>query len=245
MKAQVMRELLYRYVKVPLAFLKHLGHSEALMLSQLMYLEHAGEKVFASDEQLSFTLGVSTKTIQRTREKLRDSGYVDAGTAGIGSGMSYTVDWEKVYSLLASDTCGGQDDQCFTGQDDHCDTGQSVGLLLIDDKEEDNTMSHPETEQKKNSKLEADREEFEKVWKTWRSLPRKGTDSKHKAFTAWRKFSRKHRDQIALDIPKRQRLDYAQRDHKSLIPMFTSYLNGRYWEQEFEETKISAAIGGI
>jgi hypothetical protein len=81
----------------------------------------------------------------------------------------------------------------------------------------------------KKKKCEADFTAF------WAAYPRK--DGKQKAFAAWLKLAPDDdtQRQIAADIDRRRRSTQWMKDEGQFIPHGSTYLNGRRWEDGFEE----------
>lgn len=65
-----------KYLNVPLILLQHLKPSDALVLSQIVFLQKRYEKVFVSNKWFSDTLHLSEKTIKRAIKHLSDNNYI-------------------------------------------------------------------------------------------------------------------------------------------------------------------------
>jgi len=65
-----------KYLNIPLILLQYLKPSDALVLSQLVFLKKRYEKIFVSNKWLSDTLHLSEKTIKRAIKYLSDNNYI-------------------------------------------------------------------------------------------------------------------------------------------------------------------------
>ena len=65
-----------KYLNIPLILLQYLKPSDALVLSQLVFLKKRYEKIFVSNKWLSDTLNLSEATIKRAIKHLSDNNYI-------------------------------------------------------------------------------------------------------------------------------------------------------------------------
>lgn len=100
--------------------------------------------------------------------------------------------------------------------------------------------------QKKNRRFTGYTEDFEEFWRCYPSRRRTG---KGKAFQSWNKAKESTEDLLAkckLALAWQKKQDQWLKDHGLYIPMPTTYLNQRRWEDERpEETGGYHDINGV
>lgn len=91
-------------------------------------------------------------------------------------------------------------------------------------------------------------EDFEQLWKVWPRKPigRSKKAPSYKAFAAAKKalgFVQKDIDVIQADIEKRIRDD--KKWELGFVPMFSTYMNQRWWNEVYTKTRAEKSNGGL
>ena len=94
-------------------------------------------------------------------------------------------------------------------------------------------------------------ERFERVWKVWKAIPQpRGRSKKQPSYKAFAsadkllKFTEEDLDIIIADMEARAREDARwQINHGQFVPMFSTYFNQRWWNEDY--TRVKKAKGAM